>query len=168
MSLKERLKTRLEKSRGFLEKVLSDFKTPQDWTHQVHPKANHALWITGHLATVDNFFITLVAPEKAKDFPGYNEKFGMGSQPSSNPADYPTPEVLLPQFRERRATLLGILDGLTDEQLSELMPEGSPAFFTDKASAFELAAWHEGMHAGQATVARRALGHACMMQAGGR
>lgn len=163
MSLKERLKTRLQKSRGFLERVLSDFKTPADWTHQVHPKANHALWITGHLATVDNFFIRLIAPEKSKDLPGYNEKFGMGSQPTSDAADYPAPEDLLALLRERREALLGILDGMTDERLLEKMPEGSPDFFTDKASAFEMAAWHEGMHAGQATIARRALGHECLV-----
>lgn len=163
MSLKERLKTRLEKSRGFLERVLADFKKPEEWTHQVHPKANHALWIAGHLATVDNFFIRLVAPEKAKDLQGYNEKFGMGSQPSSNPADYPAPEELLAELRARRTVLLGVLDAMTDEVLAEKMPDGSPDFLTDKASAFEMAAWHEGMHAGQATIARRALGHACLV-----
>ena len=92
MSLQTRLKSRLEKSRGFLEKVLADFKTPQEWTHQVHPKANHALWVAGHLATVDNFFLSILAPEKMKDLPGYQEKFGMGSQPSGNPADYPPPD----------------------------------------------------------------------------
>ena len=58
---------------------------------------------------------------------------------------------------------MGVLDVMTDEQLAESMPPGSPDFFTDKASAFELAAWHEGMHAGQATIARRALGKKPLM-----
>ncbi len=158
MSTKARLQGQLTRSRGFLEKILADFKTPQEWTHQVHPKANHALWVTGHLTTVDNFFTSLVAPEKAKDLPGYNEKFGMGSQPVADATAYPATDELLRNFRERRETLMGVLDGMTDEQLAEKMPPGSPEFFTDKASAFELAAWHEGMHSGQATIARRALG----------
>lgn len=158
MSTKERLKGQLTRSRGFLEKILADFHTPQEWTHQVHSKANHALWVTGHLTTVDNFFISLLARDKAKDLPGYNEKFGMGSQPVADAAAYPAPEELLHNFRERRETLLGILDGMTDAQLMERMPDGSPDFLTDKASAFEIAAWHEGVHAGQATIARRALG----------
>lgn len=159
MSTKSRLQTQLARSRGFLEKVLADFKTPREWTHQVHPKANHALWVAGHLTAVDNFFISLVAPEKARDLPGYQEKFGMGSQPSSDASAYPAPEQVLEHFHERRKTLLGVLDGMSDEQLGEAMPPGSPDFFTDKASAFELAAWHEGMHAGQATIAGRSLGH---------
>lgn len=163
MSTKSRLQAQLTRSRGFLEKVLADFKTPQEWTHQVHPKANHALWVTGHLTTVDNFFTSLVAPEKAKELPGYQEQFGMGSQPTSDASAYPAPEQVLAHFRERRETLMGLLEGMTDEKLAEAMPPGSPDFFTDKASAFELAAWHEGMHAGQATIARRALGNAPLM-----
>jgi uncharacterized damage-inducible protein DinB len=163
MSLKERLHSRLTKSRGFLEKLLVDFKTPQDWTHQVHPKANHALWVVGHLATVDNFFLNVLAPEKGKDLPGYNEKFGMGSQPSANASDYPSIDEVQQIFQERRAALLGVLESFSDEQLTEKMPPGSPDFLSDKASGFEMAAWHEGMHAGQVTVARRSLGHACLM-----
>jgi hypothetical protein len=158
MSTKERLKTRLVKSRAFLDRLLADFKTPQQWTHQVHDRSNHALWVAGHLTTVDNFFTMLVAPEKSKDLPGYNEKFGMGSQPTGNPADYPTAEEVLGHLRERRETLVSILDAMDDAQLAEKMPDGSPDFFTDKASAFEMAAWHEGMHSGQVTVVRQSLG----------
>ncbi len=164
MSLKDRLKSRLEKSRAFLEKVLADFKTPQDWTHQVHPRANHALWVAGHLTTVDNFLLSVVAPERMKDLPGYQEKFGMGSQPSSNAADYPAPEEVLEHLRERRATLLAVLDTMDDEKLAEKNPPGTPEMIADKASVFELAAWHEGMHAGQATIARRSLGHDNLMK----
>lgn len=163
MSTKARLMGQLTRSRGLLEKVLADFHSPQEWTHQVHPRANHALWVAGHLTTVDNFFISLVAPNKAKDLPGYQEKFGMGSQPTSDAAAYPAPNEVLENLRERRNTLLGVLEGMSDEQLAEKMPPGSPDFFTDQASAFEMAAWHEGMHTGQATVARRALGHPPLM-----
>src|SRR5690606_34888237 len=137
----------------------ADFKTPQEWTHQVHPKANHALWVAGHLATVDNFFLSILAPEKMKDLPGYQEKFGMGSQPSGNPADYPPPEEVLANFRELRASLLAVLDQMDDEALQQPNPPGTPSMIADKAAVFEMAAWHEGMHAVQATVARRALGH---------
>ena len=44
MNLKERLICRLKTAREFSEKLLADFKTPEQWTHQVHPNSNHALW----------------------------------------------------------------------------------------------------------------------------
>ena len=46
--------------------ALADFKTPEQWVFQVHPHCNHALWFAGHMATSDNFFLSLVAPEKAR------------------------------------------------------------------------------------------------------
>jgi hypothetical protein len=62
-------------------------------------------------------------------------------------------------MRERRATLLNVLDGMSEEDLAKKTPNGAPDFLPDAASVFELAVWHEGQHSGQLTVARRALGH---------
>jgi hypothetical protein len=63
-------------------------------------------------------------------------------------------------MRERRAALLDLLRAQSDDDLSRPTQPGSPAFLPDVASVFELAAWHEGLHAGQMSVARRVLGHA--------
>jgi hypothetical protein len=62
-------------------------------------------------------------------------------------------------MRERRAALLCVLDELDESAFSQAMPKGTPDFLSDVASVFEMAIWHEGMHSGQLTVARRALGH---------
>src|SRR5262245_59571916 len=159
MSLKQRLRRGLVNMRQMSERLLVDFKTPQQWTFQVHPACNHALWFVGHMATSDNFFLTLVAPEKAKQLPEFQSKFGMGSQPTSDPASYPDPESVLATMRERRQTLLEALDGLRDEDLAKKTPDGAPDFLPDVAAVFEMAIWHEGQHNGQLTVARRALGH---------
>jgi hypothetical protein len=53
-----------------------------------------------------------------------------------------------------------ILEGLNDEDLDKPTPEGAPDFLATVRHVFELAVWHEGIHVGQLTVARRALGHA--------
>jgi uncharacterized damage-inducible protein DinB len=159
MSLKERLLRQLVERRQTSERLLADFKTPADWVYQVHPGSNHALWFAGHMAHVDNFFLSLVAPDKAKATPESLATFGMGSQPTSNPADYPTPETVLAKMRERRRTLLDVLNGLSDDDLAKKLPTGTPDFLSDVGSVFELAIWHEGVHAGQLSVARRALGH---------
>jgi hypothetical protein len=159
MSAKQRMRGRLEFARGFSESLLKKFKSPADFTHQVHAHANHALWFAGHIAQTDNFFIAITAPSKAVEKARYSELFGMGSQPTSDPAAYPPVEEVLDYMRERRKTLLDVLDSLSEEDLAKPTPEGTPAFLPDIASVFETAAWHEGMHAGQVTIASRSLGN---------
>lgn len=166
MAMKDRLKMWLEQSRKTSEGMLADFKTPQDWVYQVDPSANHAMWFVGHMTSTDNFVISKLAPEKAVQLPGnYKELFGMGSKPIDDPAIYPTPEEAKKLFRERRQTLLAVLDKMSDADLAKPIPEGGPGFLTDNASMFELIYWHEGLHLGQVSVARRALGHAPLMGA---
>ena len=159
MSQKERLQRQLVRVRQNSERLLADFRTPQQWTFQVHPSCNHALWFAGHMATSDNFFLSLVAPERSQRLPEFQAKFGMGSQPTNQPAEYPAPESVLATMRERREELLAVLEQMTDEDLARKTPPGAPDFLPDIASVFELAIWHEGQHSGQVSVARRALGH---------
>jgi len=141
------------------ETFLSAFKTPEQWTLQVHDQANPALWVAGHLGTVDNFMISLLAPEKAVANQEYQAKFGMGSRPTSNPDDYPEVGAVLDFMRERRSVVLEILAGMSEEGMSQPPPKGTPPIMPDVGSIFEMAVWHEALHAGQITVARRALGH---------
>ena len=159
MSAKQRMRGRLEFARNFTEGLLDKFKESKDYTYQVHPNANHALWFAGHVAASDNFFISIVEPAKAVEKEGWGALFGMGSQPTSDPAAYPAPEEVLTYMRERRETLLEVLDALSEEDLAKSTPEGTPDFLPDIASVFEMAAWHEGMHAGQVTIASRGLGN---------
>ena len=84
----------------------------------------------------------------------------MGSQPTNNPADYPPVEEVIAFMRERRQTLLEVLDAASEDDLAKPAPEGAPDFLPDVASVFEMAAWHEGLHSGQLSVARRGLGNA--------
>jgi hypothetical protein len=159
MTPKEKLKILLERARGASERMLADFKTPEDWTHQVCPGANHALWFAGHMAAVDNFFVSILAPDKKVELPGYQEKFGMGSTPLGDPAAYPPPEEVLAQMKDRRQVLMSVLDSTPDEVLDNPPPPGAPDFMKDIGSTYEMLAWHEGIHTGQLSVARRALGH---------
>jgi hypothetical protein len=159
MPLKERLERGLVNMRRTSERLLEDFKTPEEWTFQVHPSCNHALWFAGHMATIDNFFLSLVAPPRARQIPDLQAKFGMGSQPTNDPSAYPPPEAVLATMRERRKELLAALQGMTEDDLAKKTPAGAPDFLPDVASVFELAIWHEGQHNGQLSVARRALGH---------
>ena len=159
MSLNERLQRQLAGTRQLSEKLLAAFQEPAQWVHQVHPGCNHALWFVGHMANTDNFLLSLVAPQRTAPLEGYRERFGMGSQPVNRPEEYPPPQEVLETMRERRRTLLNVLGEMSEEDLSRATPPGSPDFLPDFASVFEMANWHEAMHAGQLSVARRALGH---------
>ena len=163
MDTKERIENQLKLIRGISEQMLSVFTTPEEWTHRVHDRANHPLWFAGHVGSVDDFLMTAVAPERNSVPDGYREKFGMGSRPTSDPADYPPVEEVLAFWRGRRTALLEVLAGLTEEDLPKPCPEGVPEIMTDVASLFEAAVWHEAVHLGQVTVARRHLGHPPMV-----
>lgn len=139
--------------------MLADFKSPEDWTHQVCEGGNHALWFAGHMANTDNFLISLVAPERAKEQAGFGAAFGMGSKPQADASQYPPVDEVLGYMRERRAALLDVLSRLNDDDLSRPTPEGAPDFLSDFGSVFELAVWHEGLHSGQLSVVRRSLGY---------
>lgn len=68
MSQKQRLQRQLEQARQLSEKLLADFHSPAEWTHQVHPAANHALSVlVGHMANTDNFFLSILAPTQAQE-----------------------------------------------------------------------------------------------------
>ena len=159
MSTKKRLQSQLQHARGYSEGLLSSFEKPEDWTHQVHPSANHALWFAGHMGVVDNSMIRLLASEKSEKREGFQEKFGMGSQPSGRPDDYPPVAEVLDYMRERRSALLELLESLDEEDFAKPTPEGTPSFLPDVVSVFELVSWHEGLHSGQVSVASRALGN---------
>lgn len=153
------LKRQLQQARQYTEALLADFKTPEQWLHQVHPQANHALWFAGHMAMSDNFFISCLAPDKVKKFDSFDGLFGMGSHPTSDAAKYPPVEEVLAAMRERRTTLLGLLDQLDDDDLPKPPASGASDFTPTVGSVFEVAVWHESLHSGQISVARRALGH---------
>jgi uncharacterized damage-inducible protein DinB len=159
MTQKQRLHRQLEQARQLSEKLLADFHSPAEWTHQVHPEANHALWFVGHMANTDNFFLSILAPTRARKMEEFHRLFGVGSVPTADPAAYPPPAEVLAVMRERRESLLAFLEELSEESLSQATPAGAPDFLPDFASVFETAIWHEGRHSGQLTLVRRSLGH---------
>lgn len=165
MSTKQRLRKQLESARNYSLALLRDFRTPEQWTFQVHPNANHALWFSGHMAVVDNFLISNLAPEKTIQRPEFERAFGTGSQPTSNPADYPPPEAVLAAMNERRETLLAVLESLAESDFEKPTPKGRPDFLPDVGSVFEMAVWHEALHSGQLSVARRSMGHSPVLPA---
>jgi uncharacterized damage-inducible protein DinB len=167
MELRDHARHALKFSRRLASGLLASFKTLEAWVFQVHPKANHALWITAHVALADNSFISKFRPALAKKPDGWDALFWFGSEPKADASLYPDPEEVLAYFHERRETLLAVLEELSDEEMHAAAPPAearSPlAGAPNMGHAFIFASQHEAMHAGQLTVAHRALGHAPLL-----
>lgn len=103
---------------------------------------------------------------------GWSELFWFGSKPVSDVSKYPSSDEVLAYFRQRRETLLQLLDELSDEQLQASAPplgSNTPlAGAPNMGHAFLFAAQHESLHAGQLSVVSRALGQMPLLQPSGR
>ena len=66
MKLADRVVAQLRIVRDMSEQMLKAFQLPSEWTHQVAPGTNHALWFAGHMAACDNWLIKLLDPSRAK------------------------------------------------------------------------------------------------------
>ena len=168
MSAKAYAKQSLGMARMMTEGMIESLKSEDDWFYQAHPKANHPLWIIGHLGLADNAFAAKFRPEGDHKPDGWDELFWFGSEISSDRSKYPAPETVLAYFRERRENLLDVLDQASEEELSAAAPpadERSPiAGAPDVSQLFVFAAYHEGVHSGQLSVAHRGLGNPPMYQ----
>ena len=168
MEVREHARHALSFSRRLTTGLLASFKTPEEWVFQIHPKANHALWIAAHIALADNSFVGKFRPAQANKPDGWDDLFWQASEPKPDATLYPPADEVLAYFHERRATLLRLLDEGTDEEFSAPAPPAgakSPlAGAPNIAQSFIFIAQHEAMHAGQLTVAHRALGHAPLIR----
>jgi uncharacterized damage-inducible protein DinB len=162
MQLKAHARFALEFSRRLLEGILSELEG-SDWFYQAHEKSNYPLWVVGHLGLADNMFINRFRPERVKKPEGWDALFWFGSQMLPSTA-YPPVDEVLAYFRERRQALLQLLEELTDAELDAPAPapgERSPiAGAPSIGQLFLFASQHESLHAGQLTIAHRAVGKA--------
>lgn len=152
----------LEWSRGFIEKLIAVLDG-DDWFHRVHDRANHPLWIVGHLGLADNALASKFAPGTANKPEGWDDLFWMGSRIQDRSA-YPPVDEVLAYFRERRETLLEVIKGLDDSVFEQPAPgpdEPSPiAGAPNLGEMFLFFSRHESLHGGQLSLVHRALGHA--------
>jgi uncharacterized damage-inducible protein DinB len=131
---------------------------PDQYMHQPFPGANHALWMMGHLATVDQFFLKSLAGADPTLYQKYKGTFFAKSQPSPDPANYPAPLAVRQYFDASRAAFRAWVESLDDEMLLAPLPTEQTKFSKNLAELLFRLVWHEGMHYGQLTVIRKSLG----------
>lgn len=125
---------------------------------QPGPCRNHAMWIVGHIACTDDFFLrefggrSLALPE------AWHTLFGGGSVPTDDPARYPSFPDVRHAFREQREALTTWLEEMSETQLDRAVAEKWQPYAPTMRDVGHFAAWHEGYHAGQLSNLRRAFG----------
>ena len=95
---------------------LIDTLSEDQFLHQPIDGANHAMWIMGHLACSDEYFLNKLGGKPFDKFEAWEAKFFMKSQPTANASDYPPiAEVkeALANGRERLVGWYGTLDEAT-------------------------------------------------------
>jgi uncharacterized damage-inducible protein DinB len=147
----------LEFARRVTLGLLEEF--PEDKVlYQPFPGANHAVWIVGHIALTDDWFLTHLMPRTSKVPESWTKLFGQGSAPQTDPSAYPTVAELNDKLTDLRAELMDWFRSMSDEQLTTPLPEDWETFAPSYGGMMPSIAWHEGLHDGQLTVVRKSLG----------
>jgi hypothetical protein len=145
-------------TRWLLTKAVADL-WPQQWLHQVAPGANHPMFNFGHLVVCDGNFL-LAAGGAASPVPeSYGPLFDGGAAPRTDASAYPAPVELLQIAEQARTDLVAHLKALSGEQL--LGPIAEPRLkdlIPCLAHLPNFISMHEGTHAGQILIVRKALG----------
>ena len=119
---------------------------------------NHALWVLGHLACTDNYFLTSLGQREAVIEESWNKLFGMGANPIADPTAYPSLGEIKAGLQRTRDALIDWLGSLDEQQLAAPLPDELLGFAPTFAAVAGSIAWHEGFHAGQLSAIRRSLG----------
>lgn len=147
----------LELARGKTVQLVEDVPESKLFT-TAWDSGNHVLWILGHLAWTDDYFMQMAGNRDSVLPAGWADRFGIRSTPTPNPDDYPAPAEVRDRLASTRATLLDWFRSMDPAQAKAELPEALSGFAPNTAGLASTLAWHEGLHAGQITVIRRKLG----------
>lgn len=120
---------------------------------------NHPLWVLGHLAFIEGRLQQLMR-ETPNPLQHWAPLFDADTEPTGNPADYPSLEEVRAAFVARRAETLRFLETLTDADLerpTHCPPELQKNVGTLGKCLFIIIA-NDLTHRGQVADARRAAG----------
>ncbi|MEM8865737.1 MAG: DinB family protein [Planctomycetota bacterium] len=128
-----------------------------DFCKQPLAGMNHPAWIFGHLAFATDRHSTFVGGEQ--HLAEWADRFGKGSQLSTELSDYPAKEQLLAEWRGAGERLITAVEASPPEVLSAANTHIRPEAFPTLADflTFTMTA-HTSVHLGQLSAWRRAMG----------
>ena len=135
-----------------------DDLTPTEFAAQPIPGVNSVAWMVGHLALTDRRILGLFGAVLPSLPDGFEARFKTTRQPAGEQRDLGAPAELLAAFDTHRLALVETVRAADAAALDAPLLNPHPLFATaGEAAAFM--AVHLGLHAGQVTVIRRALGY---------
>ena len=133
--------------------------TAEQMTSQPHGLINHPAWSLGHLVSSTHQVCELIGVESSLP-DGWAEKFTLGAPPNPDPAQNPSKEELLSEFRACHERMSMALPTIGPDTLIKTHPdEGTRKYFPTLGDhiVYMMTA-HEMDHLGQAAAWRRAMG----------
>lgn len=138
---------------SFIEDIPAD-----KYTWQPFKGANHTLWVLGHLTWTMDAFLTGLGGKQSGMPASWPELFAWKTTPVDDPTKYPPLAEVREVFKRQREAFLGWFKSMDEAKLAEPLPQDYQMFAPNYGAMMGALAWHEGMHAGQITVIRKALG----------
>src|SRR5688572_13870056 len=112
-------------------------------THRAGVTDNPVIWSVGHLASVNDWFASLI-DGKPVEFPAeWNTACGYKSTPSGDAAAYPEFATLNAALERAHARLIGAVRAQSSEDLAKPAQAESHGLAPTRADAAARAAWHE-------------------------
>ncbi|MEM9066647.1 MAG: DinB family protein [Planctomycetota bacterium] len=147
----------MEFARGITDMLLSTLE-PDHWFKPPCPNANHAGWIVGHLALTDQAFFSALGGGQPLVPEAWDGLFGGKSVAHPDASKFPPIEELKAALAATRERTVEWLRSLSEAELLEPIEGDLAQFAKTRAHLMGTLAFHEGMHVGQLSVARRAMG----------
>jgi uncharacterized damage-inducible protein DinB len=124
----------------------------------------HPLWVLGHLTLVEGLIPAVLFGDK-NPAAEWQQHFGEGTEPVSDPSAYPPFAEVREKYRQLREQNLKLLESLSEADLdkpTKSPPKGREQEFATYGRSFLALALHQMMHRGNVTDARRAAGRAAL------
>ncbi len=142
----------------YAKKLVADLPDER-MAEQPAPGMNHAAWVLGHLTFVADSMIRLF--DQPHGMPKeWVELFNLASKPTSDRQRYPSKAALLEAYEKAYARLAEAVKTASPEALERELPNPKlrPMLPTVGVAMVHVLASHHGLHLGQLSAWRRALG----------
>lgn len=147
----------LAMSRWFLNRVVSEIPE-SDMLVRTCPGGNHATWCVGHIAAVEQLVLTQLSDRPRVLPESWDAIFTASTPPVDDASVYPGKAELMRLAEATRAELVDWLCSLSEEELAAPVQGDLQVLAKTYAQLPCSLTMHEGVHAGQASAARRATG----------